>query len=123
MTAETVRQELADAVSAVDGITCFTHYKDGKAGTAWVEYLRTDYPPTHGVLGGEDYWAVVVVLPDDLEAAQRFVDQYRDPVRKALMPVAGTKWLIVTQVRKELIAVPDNPSIKTMVVEGHRAEE
>ncbi|HEY9415284.1 MAG TPA: hypothetical protein VIQ30_11025 [Pseudonocardia sp.] len=123
MTAETVRQELADAVSTIDGITCFPNYKDGKPGTAYVEFLRTEYPPVHGVLGGEDYWGIVVVLPDDLAAAQQFMDTHRGPLRQALMPAAGPKWLIVTQIRPALVALPDNPSTKTMVVEGHRAEE
>ena len=119
MSAETVRQEIADAVSTIDGITCFPYYKDGKHGTAYVEFLRTEYPPIHGVLGGEDYWGVVVILPDDLAAAQRFIDTHRGPLFQTL----SRNVLIVTQTRPEIIAIPDNPSIKTMVIEGHRAEE
>lgn len=120
----TVREELAAAASTVDGIEISPEYRQlSKPGQGWIELLRTEYPPIHGVLGGEDYWGVFVLMPSDVAAAQRFMDEKRTELVRALMPPTGVRWLIVTQVRPEIISVPDNPGIKTMVVEGHRAAE
>lgn len=118
MTPGEVREAIAAAATTVDGITCNAYYKTGeKPGTSYVELLRTDYP---NQFGGEDYWGVVVILDNDLAAAQKFMDDHRGPLRTALM-----EELVVTQVRPEIVPLPDNPGIKTMVVEGHRetAEE
>ena len=118
MTPGEVRAAIAAAASTVDGITCFPYYRDGKAGTAYVELLRTEYP---NQFGGEDYWGVVVFLPsDDLAAAQAFIDDHRSALRTAL----ATE-LEVTNVHPEIVPIPDNPSLRTMVIEGHRetAEE
>ena len=114
MTPGEIRQAIADAASTVDGIQVFAYYKPGKAGTGWVELLRTDYP---NKFAGEDYWGVVVTLPgDDLPAAQKFMDDHRAALRAALMDE-----LEVTNVHPEIVPLPDNPSMRTMVIEGHRA--
>ena len=114
MTPGEIREEIAAAASTVDGIQVFAYFKTGKAGTGYVELLRTDYP---NKFAGEDYWGVAVMLPgDDLAAAQKFMDDHRGPLRAALQEV-----LEVTNVHPEIVPLPDNPSQRTMVIEGHRA--
>lgn len=112
----TAREDIAAAANVLDGIEIAPYYElVSTPGQGWVELLRTDYPNT---LGGEDYWGVVVVLPTELKAAQRFMDQYRHQLWNALGEA-----MVVTQTRPEQIAQPDNPIIKCMVIEGHREAE
>jgi hypothetical protein len=67
-----VRQLLADAAGSVEGITASPYFvQDTKPGRAWVRRDRTDYP---NVLGGLVTWNVVVVLPQDMAQAEKFLD-------------------------------------------------
>lgn len=107
---------IAAAASLVDGVTCEAYFKPNqKAGWGYVERLRTDYPNR---LGGEDYWGVVITLPNDPAAAQEWTDTYQE-----LLVLALADELEVTQARPEIHVQTDNAAIKVLVVEGHREGE
>lgn len=111
----TPRAELAAAASVVEGVEIAPEYLDvSKPGQGYVEWLRTDYPNT---LGGEDYWGVVIVLPDDIRSAQRWIAEHKKTIWDALGYA-----MVVTQARPELVLATDNPSQRVLVIEGHREE-
>lgn len=115
MTELTVREEIAAAANAVDGIEVYPYFESvSKDGQGYVEWLRAEYPNR---LGGEDYWGVLIAVPADLAAAQQWVDQYRGPLIAALVK---SRTLVVTAARPERVEVPDNAIIKMLVIEGHR---
>jgi hypothetical protein len=110
------RADIAAAASTVDGVEVQAYYRaTDKVGMGYVERLRTDYPNR---LGGEDYWGVVIALPNDQSAAQQWMDEHQTALVTALKAE-----LVVTQCRGEIHPRTDNPSVKVLVVEGHRAGE
>jgi hypothetical protein len=112
----TTRDEIAAAASTVDGVDVSPLYRAvSGVGQGYVEWLRTEYPNT---LGGEDYWGVVIVLPQDLAAAQAWIADHKRDLWDALGYA-----MVVTQARPELVLFPDNQSQKTLVLEGHREAE
>lgn len=115
----TAREEIAEAANLAEGIDCSPYYRLAtEPGKAYVELLRTEYP---NKFGGVDYWGVVVVLPTDLAAAQRWMDEHRAPLKRALYTEGQA--LVVDQIRPYQIQQTDGPIIKAMVVEGHRESE
>lgn len=114
----TVREEIAAAVNVLDGIEITAYYELVSApGQGWVERTRTEFPNR---LGGEDYWGVVVMVPADLNAAQRWIDENQPRIVAALKT---SKALIVTTALPQLVAQQDNSSIRALVIEGHRETE
>jgi hypothetical protein len=110
------REEIAAALSALDGIDVSPTYRNVSGpGQGYVEWLRTDYPNR---LGGEDYWGVVITLPADLAAAQAWIAENKARLIKAL-----DSELFLTQARPELVLATDNPSQRVLVLEGHRESE
>lgn len=111
-----IREVIAAVASKVGGVTCEAYYKPNqKPGWGYVELLRTGYP---NVLGGEDYWGVVITLPNDGAAAQKWQDDHQE-----LLVVALMDELEVTEARGETHVQTDNPAVKVLVVEGHREGE
>ena len=112
----TARDEIAAAASTVEGVECSARYEvQTTPGQAHVQWMRTEYPNR---LGGEDYWAVIVTLPQDAAAAQEWIEQHKGPLVKAL----GTE-LVVTQALPQIVPETDNPSKKVLAVEGRRESE
>lgn len=110
------RADIAAAASTVDGVEVSAYYRaTDKVGMGYVERPRTDYPNR---LGGEDYFSVVINLPNDSSAAQQWMDENQTAIVKAVQAE-----LVVTQARGETHQRTDNPSVKVLVVEGHRAGE
>lgn len=110
------RAEIAAAASEVDGIECSPEYAvQTTPGQAYVQWLRSDYP---NQLGGWNYWGVVVTLPQDALAAQRWIEQHKAALVEALREV-----MYVDQARPELVTETDNPSKKVLAVEGHCESE
>lgn len=113
----TTREQIAAAANAVDGIEITPYYElVSTPGQGWVERLRTEYP---NKFGGEDYWGIVVVLPQELKAAQLWVDEMQPRIVNALQ---GST-ILVSAARPQFIPVPDNQSIRALVIEGHREAE
>lgn len=107
------RIDIADSLQHVDGITCSPFYVPStKAGTAFVRRDRTDYPDP---FGGIDHWTVVVVLPGDMGAADRFLEEIQEPVRVAL-----SEELVVTSAVPQLMQFPDVGALPVVIFNGHR---
>ncbi|MEU4391641.1 hypothetical protein [Kribbella sp. NPDC023855] len=116
--AEVVRELLAEAVSALEGISVEPYYKAVTGpGRGWIEHLRTEFPGKK-INGAWQYWGVVVCVPSDMAAAQKFVDEHLVDLSNALWPLMN-----LTQVRNEEIPQTDGQIIKAMVIEGRREAE
>lgn len=112
----TTREQIAAAANVVDGIEITPYYElVSTPGQGYVERTRTEFPNT---FGGEDYWGVVVCVPGDLPAAQRWIDENQARIVAALGAV-----MVVTLAQPQLVLMQDNQSIRTLVVEGHRETE
>lgn len=113
---ESVRQEIATAASTVDGVNLEAYYRANvKVGTGGLSWLRTEYP---NKFGGEDYWGVLVNLPNDPAAAEAWIEEHKAALVGALKGV-----LVVTAARPEIVTSTDNPSQKVLTIEGHRESE
>lgn len=114
----TAREEIAAAANVLDGIEIHAYYElVSTPGQGWVERTRTDFP---NAFGGEDYWGVVVMVPSDVNAAQRWIDANQARIVTALKT---SRALIVTAALPQLVAQQDNTSIRALVIEGHREAE
>jgi hypothetical protein len=115
-TAAEVRELLAAAASTVEGINCDPYYRQSpKSGDAMVRRAGTVYPPNS--FGGVVTWQVLVVLPQDLRAAQMFLDDVIPLVAVAISPE-----LDVTSVTPQQLAFADT-LVPGAVIEGKREEE
>lgn len=113
----TAREAIAAAITtAIPGVKV-TAYGDqfGKIGSGYVELMRTEYP---NKFGGEDYWEVLVLVPQDTAAAQKWMDEHRAAYVAAVSPA-----MVVTQVRPETVPQNDSQAVKVMVIAGHRESE
>lgn len=110
-----VREAIAGAVGAVEGITCSAYYRQNTTtGAASVRYGETTYPNR---FGGLVTWEVVVPLPQDAAAAEKFIDEKSPALREALAPV-----LIVRRVYPAR-ATFDSAVTNVLVIEGQREED
>lgn len=114
----TAREEIAAAVNSVDGVEVYPEYAYVTTpGQGYVSWLRTEYP---NGLGGEDYWGVVITLPNDVADAQAWVAEHLQPLWKAIRKARA---MVVTAARPDVDLPTDNPSQKVLVIEGHRESE
>lgn len=110
------RQAIAAAASTEDGIEVTPYYElVSAAGQGYVERTRTEFPNR---FGGEDYWGVIVCVPQELKAAQAWIDENQARIVRALGEA-----MVVTLAQPQLIPMQDNQSIRALVVEGHRETE
>lgn len=112
------REEIAAAFSAIDGIDVSPEYRVVTVpGQGYVTWLRTEYPNT---FGGEDYWGVLIIVPNDTAAAEAWIAENKGRVLKA---IKSARVFTLTQARPEIVALTDNPSQKVLTIEGHRESE
>lgn len=113
------REEIAEVLSALEGIEVFpTYMAVTTPGQGYVTWLRTTYPNS---FGGEDYWGVLIAVPnDDVAAAEQWIADNKARVVKALK---ASRVLVVTDARPEIVALTDNPAQKVLTIEGHRESE
>lgn len=110
------REEIAAAANLEYGIEITPYYElVSTPGLGYVERTRTEFP---NKFGGEDYFGVVVCVPQELKAAQAWIDDNQARIVKAL-----SKAMVVTLAQPQLILLQDNQSIRALVVEGHRETE
>lgn len=110
-----VRQELAAAASAA-GVAVSAYYRqDFDPGAGFVRLDRIEYP---NPFGGVCHWNVVVMLPQDLADAERFIEQRIPAVRAAAAEV-----MTVTQIRPEQLQIPNAGVLPCVFINGHREEE
>ncbi len=114
MSAE-VRQEIATALSSVDGITAHPYFVQAtEPGTALVRLDRVEYP---NPFGGVAHWNIVVLLPQDLEAAEKYVEDKVPAIRVAIESL-----IFVTQVRPQRLDLPGVGVVPCVFITGHREE-
>lgn len=113
MSAE-LRNEIAAAASLVDGVTVKPYYRQtAKPGDGWVSLQRLDRDDSG--LGFMALWAVMVVLPQDLKAAEVWIDDHADAIAEALGHA-----LVVSAVVPSSLTWGGNP-VPGLVFEGYRA--
>jgi hypothetical protein len=112
----TTREVLAAAANNAPNVTCTPTYRVAtKPGSAYVRLNRIEYPNR---FGGVVWWDIVVILPSDIAAAEKWIED------NALGLVQALKQeLAVTAVRPERIELVDGPTLPALFVEGHRAQE
>lgn len=112
-----LRTALADAANAVLGERrCAPYYRSStRPGDAWVSFARRDRDDTG--LGYMAAWEVRVALAQNLEDAERWVDQHSDDLADAL-----SDWLVITAVVMVTL-VTDTGNTPGLVVEGVRPHE
>lgn len=95
---------------------CAGYYRSSiRPGDAWVSFARYDRDDTG--LGFMAAWEVRVALPQDLEAAERWVDDHADDLADAI-----AEHLIITAVVMVTL-VTDGGNVPGLVVEGVRPHE
>jgi len=80
----TARQEICDAVNAVDGMTA-TPYVSGEVspGTVYLRLERIEFP---NPFGGICHWNVCLVLPQDLATAEQYLEGVLPSLIEAIEP-------------------------------------
>lgn len=110
-----VRTALATAASTVPGVDCVEYYRQStKPGDAMVRRAGTVYP---NVLGGVVTWQVLIVLPQDLATAQKYLDE-----KVPLIVAALQGELHITSATPQQLAF-DTGLVPGAVIEGQREEE
>jgi hypothetical protein len=116
MTRLEVRQALADAASAVEGITCTPYGRQTtKAGDAMVRLDRMDRDDSG--FGFMVTWQVAVVLPQDQAKAEQFIDAKTPALIEAL-----ADHMVVTDAAQVQLVL-EHGSLPVLIVSGAREEE
>lgn len=111
-----VRTALATAASTAEGITCKPHFiQSTEPGAAMVKLDRTVYP---NPFGGICHWSVVVILPQDMAAAEQYLDSHIPAVREAV-----AEELVVTDIQPQRLDIPGVGVLLCVFINGHREEE
>lgn len=107
------RAELATALNAVEGIRAHAYYEQGtRAGLAYVRLERIEYP---NPFGGVARWSVVVILPQDLAKAERFVEDNLPALHEAVDP-----HLAITSAELQRINFDSSGVLLALIITGHR---
>ena len=113
---QVVRQAIATAANTVAGVKVTPYYRQvTEPGQGMVRFDRTDYPNT---FGGLTTWWVIVVLPQDLEAAERWLDENGSALRGAV-----AEELAVRSMYPQQLALTDGSAVLAVVIEGQREED
>lgn len=111
-----VRQALADAASTVAGVTCSPYFiGTTQAGAAMVRLDRIEYP---NPFGGICHWNIVLLLPQDQAAAEKYTDDVVPLVRDAL-----SDHLVITQIQPQRLDLPGHGVLPCVFINGHREQE
>jgi len=111
-----VRKAIADQASTVDGVTCHPYFVQAlDSGSAMVRLDRIEYP---NPFGGVCHWNVVVMLPKDQAAAEKYIDTTVPLIRAAV-----ESELVVTQVQPQRLEIPGVGVLPCVFINGHREQE
>lgn len=114
MSAE-VRDKIATAASAVVGVNVTPYFRQvTKPGQGMVRMDRINYP---NAFGGVVTWQVVVLLPQDIAQAERWLDENGSVLRAAV-----AEELVVQSMTPQQLAL-DTGTVPAVVIEGQREEE
>lgn len=109
-----MREAIAAAASTVDGVDVSPYFRQAtRPGSGMVRRDRSDYPSR---IGGATTWQVLVLLPQDIATAERWLDANAAALRKAV----GTE-LDVRSVTPQQLAI-DTGTVPAVVIEGTRED-
>jgi hypothetical protein len=108
------RDEIAAAANTVAAVKVAPFYRQSaKPGTGWVRRDRTEYP---NKFGGLVTWQVLVVLPQALADAEKWMEDNQLALVNAVREA-----LIVRSARPAELVV-DSGSVPVLIIEGQREE-
>lgn len=112
----TYREEIAYALSTVEGVTGH-QYVVGSTdpGTAYVRLDRIEYP---NPFGGVAHLNVVVLLPQDLADAERWIEARLPALREAV-----GEHLVITSVQPQQLQLTGVGVLPALFINGHREHE
>jgi hypothetical protein len=109
------RTAIAAAANNVSGIHCNPYYvQTTKAGDAMVRLDRITYP---NVFGGIATWHVLMLLPQDIASAEKYLEDKVPDLVEALAEEMSIRTVQPQQLALETGSVP------CVVIEGTRATE
>lgn len=116
MTPQEVRELIADAASTVAGISCTPYFRQStKTGDGMVRLDHNDYPDR---FGGLSTWQVLVVLPQDIASAEKYLDSKIPDLVTAL-----SEALVVRRVTPQELALDNGTRLPVVVIEGIRESD
>lgn len=108
------RTEIAAAANTAAAVKVSEFYRQGtKPGSGWVRRDRTEYP---NKFGGLVTWQVLVVLPQALADAEKWMEEHQLALVEALREA-----LIVRSARPAELVI-DSGSVPVLIIEGQREE-
>lgn len=108
-----VRTAIAAAASTVDGIEVTPYFRQvTKTGTGMVRLDRIEYPNR---FGGIATWQVIVILPQDVSSAEKFID-----TNLAALETAVRNEMSVRRVTPQEIVLSDGSKLPCVIIEGTR---
>ena len=111
-----VREAIADAASTVPGITATPYFVPStNPGTAYVRLDHVEYPNR---FGGVAFWDLVVILPQDYAAAERYVEEKVPAIREAIQ-----EHLAIDRVTPQQLQISGVGTLPAVFINGHREEE
>lgn len=118
---DAARTAIATAASTVAGINVSPYYRQiSGTGEGMVRMDRTTYPDP---FGGIVTWQVLIVVPQDVVAAERWLEAHQDELVDALSP----EMTVRTVTPKELVTPQAKPGpalvTSVVVIEGDRERE
>ena len=111
-----VRQALADAASSLDGINVTPYFRQTtKPGEGMVRLDRMNRAANG--FGFMCTWQVIVLLPQDIATAEKYLDQ-----RISDLVEAVSEELVVTSVAPQQLTL-DTGTVPCIFIEGNREQE
>lgn len=110
------REEIAAAANTVAAVTAKAFYRQTtKPGDAWVRRDRTEYP---NKFGGLVTWQVLVIIPQNLAAAEKWIED-----NQLALVTALREELIVRSARPADLVIDAGAPVPVLIIEGQREEE
>lgn len=107
------RALLAAAASSVEGIKVTANFRQVTSpGAGMVRLDRVEYPNR---FGGVAVWQVIVICPQEVAVAEKFIDEHLDALEQALRTEMS-----VTRATPQEIVLSDGVRLPCMIVEGTR---
>lgn len=111
----TTRDEIAAAANTVAAVSAKPFYRQTtKPGDAWVRRDRTDYPDR---FGGLVTWQLLVVMPQNLADAERWIESNQLPLVDALRDA-----LAIRSARTAELVADAGAPVPVLIIEGQREE-
>lgn len=113
MTAAELRQAIATAASTVEGITAHPYFvQSTNAGTAYVRLDRIEYPNRFGGIG---FWDLVVLLPQDYAAAEKYLE-----VKVPALIEAINEHVVIDRVTPQQLQITGVGTIPAVFITTHK---